>query len=111
SLRRAGGGQVDAQPPRAEPRSVTRYHKIGHAPAAIEGLFVTLFLEAYKTPLQEIILDLDATDDPLHEDQEGGSPHKPPSDNRRQNAPHTAYRATKPGCVRVPDDRDHQFQA
>ena len=50
---------------------VTRYHKIGHAPAAIEGLFVTLFLEAYKTPLQEIILDLDATDDPLHEDQEG----------------------------------------
>jgi len=74
---------------------VTRYHKIGHAPAAIEGLFVTLFLEAYKTPLQEIILDLDATDDSLHGDQEGDSPHKPSSDNPRQMPPHTAYRAYK----------------
>jgi hypothetical protein len=34
-------------------------------------LFVDLFLEAYKTPPKEIILDLDATDDPLHGDQEG----------------------------------------
>lgn len=50
---------------------VTRYHKIGHDPAAIEGLFVTLFLEAHKTPPKEIILDLDATDDPLHGHQEG----------------------------------------
>ena len=32
--------------------------------AAIEGLFVNLFLEAHKTPPKEIILDLDATDDP-----------------------------------------------
>ncbi len=50
---------------------VTRYHKIGHDPAAIEGLFVTLFLEAHKVPPKEIILDLDATDDPLHGHQEG----------------------------------------
>jgi Transposase DDE domain group 1 len=49
----------------------TRYHKISHDPAAIEGLFVTLFLEAHKTPPKEIILDLDATDDPLHGHQEG----------------------------------------
>ena len=49
----------------------TRYHKIAHDPAAIEGLFVTLFLEAYKTAPKEIILDLDATDDPLHGHQEG----------------------------------------
>jgi hypothetical protein len=49
----------------------TRYHKIGHDPAAIEGLFVTLFLEAHKTAPKEIILDLDATDDPLHGHQEG----------------------------------------
>jgi hypothetical protein len=48
-----------------------RYHKIGHDPVAIEGLFVDLFLEAYKTPPGEIILDLDATDDPLHGHQEG----------------------------------------
>jgi hypothetical protein len=39
--------------------------------AAIEGLFVALFLEAHKTPPPEIILDLDATDDPLHGHQEG----------------------------------------
>ena len=50
---------------------VTRYHKIGHDPAAIEGLFVTLFVEAHKAPPKEIILDLDATDDPLHGHQEG----------------------------------------
>jgi hypothetical protein len=49
----------------------TRYHKISHDPAGIEGLFVSLFLEAHKTPPQEIILDLDATDDPLHGHQEG----------------------------------------
>ena len=52
-------------------QEATRYHKISHDPAAIEGLFVTLFLEAHKTPPQEIVLDLDATDDPLHGHQEG----------------------------------------
>jgi hypothetical protein len=49
----------------------SRYHKIGHDPVAIEDLFVDLFLEAYKTPPGEIVLDLDATDDPLHGHQEG----------------------------------------
>ncbi|MFL6931926.1 MAG: IS1380 family transposase [Xanthobacteraceae bacterium] len=49
----------------------SRYHRIGHDAAAIEGLFVALFLEAHKTPPQRIILDLDATDDPLHGHQEG----------------------------------------
>jgi hypothetical protein len=48
-----------------------RYHKIGHDAVAIEGLFVALFLEAHKTPPERIILDLDATDDPLHGHQEG----------------------------------------
>ena len=41
--------------------------------AAIERLFVDLFLEAHKTPPEQIILDLDATDDPLHGHQEAGS--------------------------------------
>jgi len=50
---------------------MTRYHKIAHDQAAIEGLFVDLFIEAHKMPLEEIILDLDATDDPLHGHQEG----------------------------------------
>ena len=49
----------------------TRYHKIAHDPAAIEGLFVKLFLEAHKTAPKQIIIDLDATDDPLHGHQEG----------------------------------------
>jgi Transposase DDE domain group 1 len=53
------------------PLGPSRYHKIGHDPAAIEDLFVELFLEAYKAPPDEIIFDLDATDDPLHGHQEG----------------------------------------
>jgi hypothetical protein len=53
------------------PFGPSRYHKIGHDGAAIEQLFVDLFLEAHKTPPKEIILDLDATDDPLHGNQEG----------------------------------------
>jgi Transposase DDE domain group 1 len=53
------------------PSEPARYHKIGHDGAAIEGLFVDLFLEAHTRPPQEIILDLDATDDPLHGHQEG----------------------------------------
>jgi len=53
------------------PLTSSRYHKIGHDGAAIERLFVDLFLEAHKTPPKRIILDLDATDDPLHGHQEG----------------------------------------
>ena len=49
----------------------TRYQKISHDPAAIEALFVDLFLEAHARPPKEIVLDLDATDDPLHGHQEG----------------------------------------
>src|SRR6185437_8266074 len=39
--------------------------------AAIERLFVDLFLDAHSKPPKQIILDLDATDDPLHGHQEG----------------------------------------
>jgi Transposase DDE domain group 1 len=53
------------------PLGPSRYHKIGHDGAAIERLFADLFLEAHRTPPKEIILDLDATDDPLHGHQEG----------------------------------------
>lgn len=49
----------------------TRYHKIAYETAAIESLPVTLFLEAHARRPQQIILDLDATDDPLHGHQEG----------------------------------------
>ena len=49
----------------------TRYHKISHNPVAIKGLFVDLFLEAHDRAPNQIILDLDATDDPVHGEQEG----------------------------------------
>ncbi len=51
--------------------AVTPYHKIGHDRAAIEGVFVELFLDAHTSAPKQIILDLDATDDPLHGHQEG----------------------------------------
>lgn len=49
----------------------TRYQKISHDTAKIETLFVDLFLEAHRHAPEQIILDLDATDDPLHGQQEG----------------------------------------
>src|SRR5271166_6290967 len=36
----------------------TRYQKISHEPAAIEALFVDLFLEAHARPPRQITLDL-----------------------------------------------------
>jgi hypothetical protein len=53
---------------KAEP---SRYKKIAHDGAAIETLFVDLFLDSHKAAPKEIILDLDATDDPLYGRQEG----------------------------------------
>jgi len=47
------------------------YHKIAHEGAAIETLFVALFVAAHNRPPGQIVLDLDATDDPLHGHQEG----------------------------------------
>lgn len=49
----------------------TRYHKISHDGAAIEALLVDLFVEAHGEAPEEIVLDLDATGDPIHGDQEG----------------------------------------
>jgi len=49
----------------------TRYHKIAYDKGALEALFVELFLDAHDRPPEEIVLDLDATDDPLHGEQEG----------------------------------------
>ena len=52
-------------------QGVSRYHKIRPDGAGIERLWVDLFLDAHRTPPSQIILDLDATDDPLHGHQEG----------------------------------------
>jgi hypothetical protein len=48
-----------------------RYKKIVADHAAVDRLFVEIFLTAHSEPPEEIILDLDATDDPLHGNQEG----------------------------------------
>ena len=51
--------------------SDSRYKKIVADFSAMDALLVDLFLESYETPPQEIVLDVDATDDPLHGKQEG----------------------------------------
>jgi hypothetical protein len=51
--------------------AASRYKKIVADPEGMDALLVDLFLEAYDHPLEEIILDVDATDDPLHGHQEG----------------------------------------
>ena len=56
----------------APAEAAARYHKIGHDAAAIEAVFVDLFVDAFGAkPPRDIILDLDATDDPIHGHQEG----------------------------------------
>ncbi len=54
-----------------EAAATHRYKKIVAEPGDIDRLLVDLFLEAHATPPEEIILDMDATDDPLHGAQEG----------------------------------------
>ncbi|MEZ5469223.1 MAG: transposase [Lysobacterales bacterium] len=71
----AVGGQVNAESVGACAEEATpgeRYRRLRIVRSKIESLFVDLFLEAHETPPESIVLDLDATDDPLHErDQEG----------------------------------------
>ena len=61
--------RLELTPPDATAES--RYQKIVARPEAIERLFVELFLQAHRVPPAQIVLDLDATDDPLHGHQEG----------------------------------------
>jgi len=56
---------------RPETAAASRYKKIVMAGAAVDRLLVDVFLQARARPPQQIILDLDATDDPLHGRQEG----------------------------------------
>jgi hypothetical protein len=48
-----------------------RYKKIVIDESAAEGFFIDVFLQAYRRAPRRIVLDLDATDDPLHGKQEG----------------------------------------
>ena len=47
------------------------YKKIVADPARMDELLVEAFLEASQEPPEEVILDVDVTDDPLHGKQEG----------------------------------------
>jgi hypothetical protein len=55
----------------ADATAASRYQKVVYQPEAIENFFVDAFLDAHRAAPAEIILDLDATDDPLHGEQEG----------------------------------------
>jgi hypothetical protein len=56
---------------RADAGPSERYKKIVMNPAAIDRLMVDHFLDAHESAPLQIILDLDATDDPIHGHQEG----------------------------------------
>jgi hypothetical protein len=43
-----------------------RYHKIGYSSEAIDRLLADLYIESHTTMPEQIVLDLDATDIPLH---------------------------------------------
>jgi Transposase DDE domain group 1 len=49
----------------------SRYKKITCNTREVERLLVTLFLQAHREPPARIVLDLDATDDPIHGHQLG----------------------------------------
>ena len=49
----------------------SRYKKITCRTRDVERLLVTLFLQAHSRPPERIVLDLDATDDPVHGHQLG----------------------------------------
>ena len=53
----------------------TKHHRVSHDPAAIKALFGQVFIEAHTRAPKQIILDLDATNDPIHGHQEGRSFH------------------------------------
>src|SRR3954471_19946900 len=49
----------------------SRYKKVVCRTHDVERLFVSLFLQAHSLPPERIVLDLDATDDPIHGHQLG----------------------------------------
>jgi DDE family transposase len=48
------------------PGGSKRYHKIDFASEKIDALLCDLFVESHAAPPEEVVLDLDATDIPLH---------------------------------------------
>lgn len=71
---KAGAGKstlnrLELTPEKAD--ATARYKKIVYQAEALDRLLVELFLEAHEQPPAQIVLDLDATDDPVHGNQEG----------------------------------------
>ena len=61
--------RLELTPPEAT--AAHRYKKIVARPEQIDRLLLDLFVEAHATAPEQIVLDCDATDDPLHGHQEG----------------------------------------
>ena len=55
----------------ADSAAESRYKKIAHDPEKLEAFFVDLFLDSFAEAPGKIVLDFDATDDPVHGNQEG----------------------------------------
>ena len=61
--------RLERTPDKLKPQE--RYTKIVYDAAAIEALITDDFIRTQPRPPEELVLDLDATDDPLHGQQEG----------------------------------------
>jgi len=55
----------------ADANATHRYKKVVYDAAAMDKLLLDVFLDGHSRAPKQIILDLDATDDPLHGNQEG----------------------------------------
>ena len=69
----AAGRKVDGQQPLASPPTLCRLeNRVDRAACvSLAKLMVEQFIESYPEPPQELILDFDATNDPIHGQQEG----------------------------------------
>ena len=63
--------RLEHSPEEGTATASSHYHKITHDSQAIERLFPAVFLDAHAHAPEEITIDLDATDDPLHGHQDG----------------------------------------
>lgn len=77
ALQTAAGKLSEVEEPLASPSTLCRLeHRVTReALVEMSKLFVEIFLKSFAKPPQEIILDLDATDDPIHGQQEGRFSH------------------------------------
>jgi hypothetical protein len=72
-MQAASEREADEDRPLASPATLCRLeNRVDHdACVGLSKLLVELFIESFRTPPQELVLDFDATDDPVHGSQEG----------------------------------------